>query len=119
MNKLKGKTTETQRRMRKIMLVCSLMLMYAMPAVASATIETSIIVTGTKKLVADVGKALMVLAPVVGGCMEAFEFFKSTHAEDEEMRAIKKKQKVILIGVIGVFVAGAVMTIVASYYKTA
>lgn len=120
MNKKNMNFKSMHHKIRMVIIMLSLVYMQAIPQIASAkTIKDSILVKGTEKLITDVSGALMVVAPAIGGVMYAFQYFKSTHAEEEELRVIKKKQKSIAIGVIGVFVASTIISIVATYYKSA
>lgn len=84
----------------------------------ASSIATSKAVTGTKNLITDVTKALIILSPLVAGILIGWQFFKLQNAEDDgETKMIKKRMKVILIGGIGVFIGSGLTTIILSYYQ--
>lgn len=116
-------------KLRLAMIMVSLFAMYNIPMIAAAktkasptpsgggSIEGSKIVTGTTSMFNDISSALLILAPVVGGALLGYNFFKAAHAEEEEMRSIKKQRKNIIFCTVGVFLASIIITVVTGYYK--
>lgn len=118
MKKIKKITKKIITKTRLNIMAMSLAFMYTMPKVAQANaIKDSKVAKGTNDMFNDVTSTLVWLAPVVGGAFLGYNFFKASHAEDEEMRAIKKQRKVIIYSTVGVFLASIIITVVTSYYK--
>lgn len=97
----------------------SLSLALLMAPVASANnIESSVAYTGTKELLTDLGKALLLIVPIVTGVLVVLQAMKLQAAEDEgEAKPFKKRIKTILL--FGGFaeLASTIFTLIMKYYK--
>lgn len=98
--------------------VCLLYLLLSQGTVCQAKgIDDSTLFTGTKKLFSDIGKGLIVLAPVIGGAMAGYFFIQMQMNDDEgEARLLKKKIKTCIVATIGVMIISGLLTIILNYY---
>ncbi|MDO5557891.1 MAG: hypothetical protein Q4G05_06640 [Clostridia bacterium] len=99
-------------------LLCLAYLLLSQGMVCQAkSIDNSKLFTGTKKLFSDIGKGLIVLAPVIGGAMAGYFFIQMQMNDDEgETRLLKKKIKTCIVATIGVMIISGLLTIILNYY---
>lgn len=84
----------------------------------AGSLESSKLVTGTKKLFEDASKVIMLLAPVLGGVMAGWQLLMMQSAEDEQdIRTRKKKIKIVITATIGVFLISTMLNLLIGYFK--
>lgn len=80
-------------------------------------IGSSKVVTGSKKLFNDITKVVQIMGPIVAGAMAGWYGMKLSSADDDEVKPIKKKIKICIVGAIITLVGGTFLNVILSYYK--
>jgi len=104
---------------KSILLVVILMaaVFFMFPSAAFAEdIQSSKIFTGSMKLLEDVGKALIIAAPVAGVPIIAYFWFRRGAADEMDQKGWNKRIVVALISVLGVELTGVIISVVMYYY---
>lgn len=85
-------------------------------AYASA-FEESKLATGTTKLIDDVTKWLLILAPTVGALVIVYFLIRRSHADEMDEKKWSNRIKVAVASVIGAVVASSIINVIVGYYK--
>ena len=80
-------------------------------------LSSSKAVTGTKQLANDAIKVVQVLAPIVAGLMAGWNGLKLSSADDDEVRPIKKRIKICIIGGVLALIGATIISVILSYYQ--
>lgn len=80
-------------------------------------LSSSKAVTGTKNLLQDATKVVTILAPIVAGVMAGWNGLKLSSADDDEVKPIKKKIKICVIGGVVALIGGTMIQVILNYYK--
>ncbi|MDO0824063.1 hypothetical protein [Desulfosporosinus nitroreducens] len=79
-------------------------------------IASSKIFTGSMKLFEDLGKALMIAAPVAGVPILAYFWLRRGAADEMDQKSWNKRIAVALISVLGVELTGVIISVAMYYY---
>ncbi len=79
-------------------------------------LETSKLATGTKNLLADIQKILLMLAPIIGGVVLIYLFIRRAGADEHDKKMWDNRIKVTIISTVGAVLAVAILKIILSYY---
>lgn len=116
MKMMKQKNTNlihaTKRHAKKAMAVISTFLMVTLPcavAHASGDIGSSDFAKGFQKLLEDLTKWLIIIAPIVTGCLLIYLFIRRGAADDHEQKQWNKR--IVSALVCGVLAVGASLVI--------
>ncbi len=82
------------------------------------SVESSILFTGFKKLLEDVGKALIVIAIPTGIVFTAYSFIRKGAADEMEHQKWDKRIKTTIASTVGAITAGAIISLVSKYFGT-
>lgn len=80
-------------------------------------IQSSTIFTGLKKLIDDLGKALIVIAIPVGTVVTAYCFIRRAAADDMDHKKWSKRITTTIVSTIGAILSGVIITLVSGYFK--
>lgn len=83
----------------------------------ASKLESSKLVTGIKSLFTDAGKVVALLSPLVAGAVAAYNGLKLSSADDDEVRPIKKRMKVCVIGGIVGLIGGSMISVILGYFN--
>lgn len=104
---------------KSIIILTFICIMLLVNATAFAnTIQDSIVVKGTEKLIKDATTALMILAPIVGIILVVFFFLRKGAADEMDQKTWQKRINTAIYSVIGAEVAAVIINVVVSYYTT-
>lgn len=107
-------------KLKKIILMCTLvlgLLLFDNQFAFASGLESSIAVTGTKKLLDDLTKVLMGLSAAVSILTLIIQRIRMQIAENEEVGPIKKWERRIVISGISVFLISGLFNLILAYYK--
>ena len=94
------------------------MLFLAIPSFIFADgIQSSTIFTGLKKLVDDLGKALIVIAIPVGTVITAYCFIRRAAADEMDHKKWTNRITTTIVSTIGAILSGVIITLVSGYFK--
>lgn len=110
---MKKKIKTIIRRAAAVMTAC-----LALATVAFAEdVADSVLVTGTTRLLTDIGTALTILCPTVGGVMAIYFSIRRGMADETDGKMWEKRIKIaIIVGASGGLIMG-IITLISSYYK--
>lgn len=80
-------------------------------------LEGSKIVTGTKKLLQDAGKVLVILGIIAGGVFMSYYGIRMAGADEQDKKGWKNRIMAAAIGTIIAVAAGAIITMLVKYYQ--
>lgn len=80
-------------------------------------IQSSTIFTGLKKLIDDLGKALIVIAIPVGTVVTAYCFIRRAAADDMDHKKWSNRITTTIVSTIGAILSGVIITLVSGYFK--
>ena len=92
-------------------------LMFSVPAFAAGSLDNSTIVTGTKKLIADITSWLMVLAPVVTVMLVIYFCIRRSAADEMDQKKWNNRIVVAVVSCIGAVLASALINLIIDYYS--
>ncbi len=109
-------------RMKKIKIIVFMSIIYSLllslPNTALAGgIQGSQIFTGMQKLLEDLGKALIVIAPIAGGSVIAYCFIRRGAADEMDHKKWSNRITTALVSTIAATLSGAIITVVSGYFK--
>lgn len=84
--------------------------------VLAEDIQSSKIFTGSMKLLEDLGKALIIAAPVAGVPIVAYFWFRRGAADEVDQKSWNKRIFVALISIVGVELTGVIISVIMYYY---
>ena len=82
----------------------------------AADFGTSIFATGTKNLFTDIGKYLIILAPIAGAAVGVYFFIRRGAADEMEQKKWNDRIRNTVISTLGAVLIGAIIVLIASYY---
>ncbi len=97
-------------------LVVFLWMMFCSSAHAGG-LEGSKLVTGTKSLLQDAGKVLVVLGIIAGGVFMSYYGIRMAGADEQDKKGWKNRIMAAAIGTIIAVAAGAIITMLVKYYQ--
>ncbi len=80
-------------------------------------LEGSKLVTGTKSLLQDAGKVLVVLGIIAGGVFMSYYGIRMAGADEQDKKGWKNRIMAAAIGTIIAVAAGAIITMLVKYYQ--
>ena len=80
-------------------------------------IQSSTIFTGLKKLIEDLGKALIVIAIPVGTAITAYCFIRRAAADEMDHKKWSNRITTTIVSTIGAILSGVIITLVSGYFK--
>ena len=107
---------KTRDNKLKIIFMIVFLMSLSLPVYAQ-TVETSKIFTGLKKLLEDIGKALIVIAPIAGTAVIAYCFIRRAAADEMDHKKWTNRINTALVSTIGALVAGVIITVISSYFQ--
>lgn len=112
-------TIKGRRILKRGLLAFFIALMSTTPQIALAdTIQSSKIITGTKKLITDTTKGIGIISAVAGVAAVSYFLVRlQMNSDDSEAARIKQKLKQVIIVTIFTVVASSLLTTILSYYK--
>ncbi|HEX2925667.1 MAG TPA: hypothetical protein VHP38_05345 [Ruminiclostridium sp.] len=123
MNKLSKKifikSKRSIKRIQKVytMITISVLLFnFNSISVFAADFGSSVFATGTKSLFTDIGKYLIILAPIAGATVGAYFFIRRGAADEMEQKKWNDRIKATVISTIGAVLVGALIALIAAYY---
>jgi len=97
-------------------LIALLMLPYCF-TVYAADIGTSVLATGTEKLVGDATTWLLVIAPAVTVIAVIYYFIRKAMADELDHKKWNTRISTAIISCIGVVTASVIIKVIIAYYK--
>lgn len=86
-------------------------------AVFADDIGNTKLVTGTQKLIEDLTKSAMIIAPILGVLLIIYFLIRKSAADEIDQKKWKSAISIVVVCVIGVVVVSAVLNSILSYYK--
>lgn len=80
-------------------------------------IQSSTIFTGLKKLIDDLGKALIIIAIPVGTSVTAYCFIRRAAADDMDHKKWSNRITTTIVSTIGAILSGVIITLVSGYFN--
>ena len=80
-------------------------------------VADSVIVTGTTRLLTDIGTALTILCPIVGGVMAVYFLIRRSMADQTDGKMWESRIKIAIICGVAAGLVMGIITLIASYYK--
>ena len=80
-------------------------------------VADSVLVTGTTRLLTDIGTALTILCPIVGGVMAVSFAIRRSMADETDGKMWEKRIKTAIICGVGGGLMMGIITLISSYYK--
>lgn len=107
------------RILKKGLLVFTIGILAATPQIALAdTIQSSKLITGTKKLITDLTKGITTISSVAGIAALLYFFVRlQMNTDDSEASRIKHRIKQVIVATIFTVVGSGLLTTILSYYK--
>jgi len=113
------KAEELSKKINKMymaVMVTILTIIFNSVPVFAADFGSSTIAVGTKNLITDVGKYLVVLAPIAGGVIGVYFFIRRSGADEMDRKKWEDRIKVTIVSTIGAVLVSALIVLIASYY---
>jgi heme/copper-type cytochrome/quinol oxidase subunit 2 len=113
------KAEELRKKINKMYLavmVTILTVIFNSAPVFAADFGSSIFATGTKKLATDIGKYLIILAPIIGGLLGVYFFIRRSAADEMDRKKWEDRIKVTVVSTLGAVLISALIILIASYY---
>lgn len=108
------------KRVRELKLLITTMAIFMFTQIsvfADGDLESSIFATGTKALLNDLTRYLIILAPIVGGAAIAYFAIRKAMCEDEmDHKKWDKAIKITILSVVIAVTAGALIKVITGYY---
>jgi len=89
----------------------------ASPALASGNIGSSVLATGTEKLIKDVTSWLLVVAPLVTVVAVVYYLIRKTVSDEIDHKKWNSRISTAIICCIGVVAASLIINLIVSYYQ--
>ena len=110
-----------------MMIVISFFIIFynIIPALAATTTDTgsgggkfedSIFAKGTKNLFTDIGKYLIILAPIAGAAVGVYFFIRRGAADEMDQKKWNDRIKTTVVSTLGAVLIGTLIVLIASYY---
>lgn len=107
-----------KNRITIFMAVIYSLLVLSLPNTALADgIQESKIFTGMQKLFEDLGKALIIIAPIAGGAVIAYCFIRRGAADEMDHKKWSNRITTALVSTIAATLSGAIITVISGYFK--
>ena len=84
--------------------------------VSAADFGSSILATGTKSLATDVGKYLLIIAPITGALLGVYFFIRRQAADEMDQKKWNDRIKATIISTLGAVLVSTIIVLIASYY---
>lgn len=99
-----------------IAMVCYIAISWFPSTVYASDVESSILFTGFKNLLEDLGKALILIAIPAGIVLTTYSFIRKGAADEMEHQKWDKRIQVTIASTVGAITAGAIITLVTRYF---
>jgi hypothetical protein len=124
------KTKQVQRQIKRKtktlgksaykMYIAALTAVYAIVSgsspVSAADFGSSILATGTKSLATDIGKYLLIIAPITGALLGVYFFIRRQAADEMDQKKWNDRIKATIISTLGAVLVSTIIVLIASYY---
>ena len=98
--------------------IIGICVLLSMPKVVLAVdVGSSVLATGTKKLVADLTTWLMILAPTVTVLFVVYYLIRKSASDEMDAKKWNSRITVALISCIGAVLASAIVSLLIGYYQ--
>jgi hypothetical protein len=98
--------------------ILGICILLSMPRVAlAADVGSSLLATGTKKLVADLTTWLMILAPTVTVLMVVYYLIRKSASDEMDAKRWNTRITVALVSCIGAVLASVIVNLLIGYYQ--
>ncbi len=104
-----------QKTYLAVVIVAFTAIFNALPTFA-ADFGTSIFATGTKNLFTDIGKYLIILAPIAGAAVGVYFFIRRGAADEMDQKKWNDRIKTTVVSTLGAVLIGTLIVLIASYY---
>lgn len=108
--------------MKKLYAVLTSLAISAVTAVNAfadgGAIESSIAITGTKKLIDDVTGAALIIAPVFGGGLAVYFLIRRSAADEMDQKKWNNRIVTAVVSTIGAIVAVSLLNVIVGYYSS-
>lgn len=101
-----------------VITICCLIVLLVPSFVYANNVQTSILYTGLKKLLEDVGRVLILIAIPTGIAFTAYSFIRKGTADEMEHQKWDKRIKTTIASTAGAITAGAIISLVSKYFGT-
>ena len=112
----KLKKLKNLRKIGKVGLVITSLLFLQSISFASS-IQDSVLVTGTTKLINDLTSWLLILAPVLTILLIGYFFLRKAVGDEMDSRRWDNRIKIAVMSCIGVILASALVSVITGYYQ--
>lgn len=106
------------KRLYAVLTALAINAIIAVNAFAGGNIESSIAVTGTKKLIDDATGAALVIAPVVGGGLAVYFMIRRSAADEMDQKKWNNRIVTAVVSTIGALIAVGLLNVIVGYYST-
>lgn len=100
----------------KISAMCFMLLICGQTALADG-LESSVIVTGTQKLINSAMNVILVLAPIAGGVIIGYLCIRRGMSDEQEHKMWNKRISIAVVSTIGAVLASVIINVILSYYR--
>ena len=115
MEKIKSVVEKINKVCLAIMVAVYTMIFNTQPIFA-ADFGSSIFAIGTKNLLTDIGKYLLIIAPIAGTVVGVYFFIRRGAADEMDQKKWNDRIKTTIISTIGAVLVSALIILIASYY---
>ncbi len=116
--KIQCKPNRINNRLRRIYLILAITFFTFINTipVSAGGFGDSIFATGTKNLFTDIGKYLIILAPIAGAAVGAYFFIRRGAADEMDQKKWNDRIKTTVVSTLGAVLIGTLIVLIASYY---
>ena len=116
--KMRFEPNKISNRLRRIYLILAITVFTLINTnpVSAGGFGDSIFAVGTKNLFTDIGKYLIILAPIAGTVVGVYFFIRRGAADEMDMKKWNDRIKNTVISTLGAVLIGAIIVLIASYY---
>lgn len=109
------------KRIKKVISFLTTLIFYvflfSVTSYAGVNVEDSKIFIGLKKLIEDIGKALIIIAPIAGTVITSYCFIRRGAADEVDHKKWSNRITTTIFSTIGAVVAGVLVSLVISYFQ--
>lgn len=91
-------------------------LVFCKSAIAAGDFGSSVFAKGTQSLATDIGKWLLIIAPITGGLVGVYFFIRRQAADEMDQKKWNDRIKTTIVSTLGAVLVSAAITLIASYY---
>ena len=116
--KMRFEPNKISNRLRRIYLILAITVFTLINTnpVSAGGFGDSIFAVGTKNLFTDIGKYLIILAPIAGAAVGAYFFIRRGAADEMDQKKWNDRIKTTVVSTLGAVLIGTLIVLIASYY---